>query len=415
MAKKGTKIKRYGNIYGRGMGAGSWPILIAMIFGVVLFGVIGWSLYTPVHEFVMNLGTQSPPEPSSVAAAVSSSATPESQQQTSQPAPENSVPSQPQPAETAPANQHQGMRGIYLPQAQLMDDTVLSNMLASAAQAQLNTVVVDAKDATGAVLFASENAVAQKAGASADTAYSAQHVAEVISNKGFVPAARIHAFHDSITPLNERDMAVHYYDTDIFWYDNSPNMGGKPWLNPYSPSAQQYIISLAGELCSQGFKIILLDSVQFPSGVGLDKAGYGTAAKTTTKDQVLAQFVDAISAAVKAKGGELILCMQEGWTPTGDAVRDLQIKSTNNQLYGGNPVGFFTARATLPLPSDGTLWASALRNASSVAPNTGWISVIPAYGADGTLADCIALTTLLKNAGGDNYVLYNPQGNYKLQ
>lgn len=415
MAKKGTKIKRYGNIYGRGMGAGSWPILIAMIFGVVLFGVIGWSLYTPVHEFVMNLGSQPPPEPSSTAAAVSSSETPEPQQQTTQPAPENSVPSQPQPAGTAPANQHQGMRGIYLPQTQLMDDTVLSNMLASASQAQLNTVVVDAKDATGAVLFASENAVAQKAGASADIAYSAQHVAEVISNKGFVPAARIHAFHDSITPLNEREMAVHYYDTDIFWYDNSPNMGGKPWLNPYSQSAQQYIISLAGELCSQGFKIILLDSVQFPSGVGLDKAGYGTAAKTTTKDQVLAQFVDAISAAVKAKGGELILCTQESWAPTGDAMRDQQIQSSNNQLYGGNPAGFFTGRAMLSLPSDGSLWATALRNVSSAAPNTSWISVIPAYGADGTLADCIALTTLLKNAGGDDYVLYNPQGNYKLQ
>ncbi|WMJ84634.1 putative glycoside hydrolase [Oscillospiraceae bacterium LTW-04] len=414
MARKGTKIKRYGNIYGRGMGAGSWPILIAMIFGVVLFGVIGWSLYTPVHEFVMKLGTQPPPEPSSATTAVSSPATPESQQQqTPEPAPENTTSSQ--PADTAPTNQQEGMRGIYLPQAQLLDDTVLSNMLNSAAHAKLNTVVVDAKDATGTVLFSSENALAQKAGALADTTYSAQHVAKVISDKGFIPAARIHAFHDSIAPLHERDMAVHYYDTDIYWYDNSPNMGGKPWLNPYSQAAQQYIISLAGELCSQGFKIILLDSVQFPSGVGLDKAGYGTAAKTTAKDEVLTQFVEAISAAVKAKGGELILCAQEGWAPTGDVVRDAQIQSGNSQLYGGSPVGFFTSRVMLSLPSDDALWASALRNASSAASNTRWISIIPASASDGTLVDSTMLTAALENAGGNDYLLCNLQGNYKLQ
>lgn len=414
MARKGTKIKRYGNIYGRGMGAGSWPILIAMFFGVLLFGIIGWSLYTPVHDLVMRLGAESLSAASSAAANVSLPATPE--QQTSGAAPDNATPpSESQPAATAPVNQSHDMRGIYIPQAQLMDDTMLSNMLANAAGAQLNTVVVDAKDATGAVLFSSENSLAQKAGASADSAYSAQQVAEVISQKGFIPAARIHAFRDSIAPLQERDMAVHYYDTDIYWYDNSPDMGGKPWLNPYSQAAQQYIISLAGELCSQGFKIILLDSVQFPSGVGLDKAGYGAAAKTTAKDKVLTQFVGAISAAVKAKGGELILCTQEGWAPTGDALRDPEIQSGNSVRYGGSPVGFFTARVMLPLPSDGALWASALRNASSAAPNTGWIGIIPAFAADGTLADCTALTTSLKNAGGNDYVLYNPQGNYKLQ
>lgn len=412
MAKKGTKIKRYGNIYGRGMGAGSWPILLAMVCGVLLFGIIGWSLYTPVHEFVMKLGTE-PPEPAGPSAAVSAPAV--SASQPPEDTPENTSQPESQPADPAPVHQGEGLRGLYLPQAQLLNDTVLSNMLTSAVNAQLNTVVVDAKDATGAVLFSSENALAQKAGAAADTAYSARQTAQAISAKGLVPAARIHAFRDSIAPLQERDMAVHYYDTDVFWYDNSPDLGGKPWLNPYSQGAQQYIISLASELCAQGFKIILLDSVQFPSGVGLDKAGYGAAAKTVTRDAVLTQFVNAVSAAVKAKGGELILCTQEGWAPTGDATRDAQIEFSNGRLYGGTPTGFFTPRTTLPLPADTSLWATALRNAFSAARDTGWIGFIPAFSADGTLVDCTALMASLKAAGGSDYVLFNPQGNYKLQ
>ncbi|HWP50698.1 MAG TPA: putative glycoside hydrolase [Clostridia bacterium] len=414
MARKGTKIKRYGNIYGRGMGAGSWPILVAMFFGVLLFGIIGWSLYTPVHEFVMKLGTESAGKPSSAVSAAPSSTTSElPPQQTPATPPVGEF--QPQPADTTPTSQSLGLRGIYLPQGQLLDDVVLSNMLASAVDAKLNTIVVDAKDATGAVLFSSENALAQKAGASADTAYSAKRVADAISGKGLTPAARIHAFRDGLAPLNEREMAVHYYDTDIYWYDNSPDQGGKPWMNPYSQAAQQYIISLVEELCSQGFKVILLDSVQFPTGVGLDKAGYGPAAKTTAKDVVLTQFVNAVSATVKAKGGELVLCAQDGWAPTGDALRDSQIQIDNNRLYGGSPVGYFTARVMLPLPSDASLWASALRNASSASQNTGWISLLPAFAVDGTLVDCTELTTSLKNVGGGDYVFYNPQGNYKLQ
>lgn len=413
MAKKRTKIKRYGNIYGRGMGPSSWPIMIAMFFGVLLFGVIGWSLYTPVHDFIMRLGDESSAASSSVVPPVS-----QELPQTSQPVPESASEPEPPSADhpdPAPAPQGAGIRGIYLPQAQLLNDTVLSNMLTSAVNAQLNTVVVDAKDATGAVLFSSENALAQKAGAASDAVYSAKRVAQAINAKGLTPAARIHAFRDSIAPLQERDMAVHYYDTDVFWYDNAPEQGGKPWLNPYSQGAQQYIISLAGELCEQGFKVILLDSVQFPSGVGLDKAGFGPAAKTTAKDAVLTQFVSAVSAAVKAKGGELILCTQENWAPTGDAQRDAQTETDNNRLYGGSPVGFFTARSTLPLPADTARWASTLRSASLAAQNTGWIGLLPAFSADGTLVDCTALTASFKTAGGGDYVLYNPQGNYKLQ
>lgn len=415
MAQKGTKIKRYGNIYGRGMGSGSWLIVVAMVVGVLLFGAIGWSLYTPVHEFVMKLGEEQPPEPMYSSSSMSS---PASSVQTS-PQAESSVAESvevPKTPDTAPAqNQEQGMRGIYLPPVQLLDETVFSNMLSGAVSAQLNTVVVDAKDATGTVLFTSESEFAQKAGATGDTAYTAKSVAEKIKSQGLVPAARVHAFRDSIAPSFGRDMAVHYYDTDIYWYDNSPELGGKPWLNPYSQEAQRYIISLAEELCSQGFEVILLDSVQFPSGVGLDKAGYGADAKSVTKADALNQFVKKISDAVKVKGGKLIICAQDDWMPADDELKNEFITANNNSLYGGMPTAFFTEQVMLSLTSDATLWQSTLNRAASADQNAEWIGLIPAYAADGTLADCTTLISSLNNAGEDKYVLYNPQGNYKLQ
>lgn len=409
MARKRTKIKRYGNIYGRGMGSGSWLILVAMIFGVLLFGVIGWSLYTPVHEFVMKLGEDQQPEPissSSLTPLPESSAQPLTQQESSVAEPvEESNPSETVIAEYA-------MRGIYLPTLQLLDETVFTNQLTNATEARINTVVVDAKDATGTVLFTSEIELAKMAGATNDTAYIAKNVAKKIKSQGLIPAARVHAFRDSTTPLNARNMAVHYYDSDIYWYDNSPSMGGKPWLNPYSQEAQQYIVSLVEELCSQGFEIILLDSVQFPSGVGLDKAGYGADAKSLTKAEVLNQFVKKVSDAVKAKGGELIVCMQDDWIPADDETKNEFITNNNNSLYGENPTAFFTNRVTLDLPSDFSLWKSIISRAKASAD---WIGLIPAYSADGALTDCPTLISSLADANVNEYILYNPQGNYKLK
>ncbi len=118
MAIKRTNIKRYGNIYGRGMGAGSWPILVAMFFGVMLFGIIGWSLYTPVHELVMKLGTEPPPESTSAVSA----AAPEQTSQTPESVPEN-VPPQ-SSRQHRPANQGRQARHHFRRIA--MNDTGLS-------------------------------------------------------------------------------------------------------------------------------------------------------------------------------------------------------------------------------------------------------------------------------------------------
>lgn len=394
--QKGKKIKRYGNIYGRAAGSGSWLIVLAMIAGVLLFALIGWSLYTPVYSLIMgfnerNVASSQPPEaagrePSSLAQSESEAAASSSQPATAQ------------PAATA---------GIYLPFSVLSDSAALDGQLVQAKNAGINAVLVDAKDASGTVLFDTDNPTSALAGAVDPAPYDAAAVAARIAAHGMKPVARIHAFRDSLASQAVREMTVHYYDTDIVWLDNAPELGGKPWLNPYSDAARGYIVSLASELVDKGFSEIVLDSVQFPSGVGLEKAGFGPNA-TLPKSEQLAEFLKGLEKALSLKGATVALYLPYESVAAADS-------NENIALYGKNPAAIASAAAILGVSKSGQELTAALADARSAAPQTEWTVLVRAYEADGSVADVRGAVEAAQSAGAAGYLLYHPQGNYILR
>jgi len=391
MARKGTKIKRYGSIYGRN--SGSVVIAAAMIIGLSLFAVAGWLLYTPIHDFVMNIGSDSPKAPaSSIAAPVES-------QPTSPTAPVTSE-------APAPAATQSEIKGIYIPAQALSDAQTLSATFENAVSAGFNTVLVDAKDAAGTVLYSSDNAIGKMAGVAAESTYDAKAAAEKIKSAGLTPAARLHAFRDPAAAIADRDLAVTYYDTAIYWFDNSPELGGKPWLNPYSDEARRYIVSLAQELCDSGFEMIMLDSVQFPTGFALDKAGYGANSGSITRTQILSQFVNEVRDAVEDKGAELVLCCSTDWLTADEKM--------NQMVYGGSPAEYFTESVMVAMPQDSDNWGSII---SSIGEKTssGQISLIPVFAADGAVMDNAELINAVEKSGAEEYVFYNPHGSYRFK
>ena len=391
MARKGTKIKRYGSIYERR--SGSIIIAIIMVVGLAVFGLIGWLLYTPVHDFIMGLGSDDTPQHDTVQSSS---------------VPSESVPSEnisEQQSTVEPIEVSKAINGIYLPVDQLLDEAAFKVALQKAKSAEMNTVFVDAKDASGSVLYISSNEIAKTSGVAAASVYDAAKVAAAIKQSGLSPAVRLHAFKDAAAPAIDRDMAVHYYDTEIYWLDNSPELGGKMWLNPYSGKTQEYILSLIEELSAAGFETVMLDSVQFPSGVGLDKAGYGESAKTLSKSKLLSDFVKKATDAAEANGAQLILCTDTEWLAPG--------AETNNQnLYGGSPNVFFTEKISVKLPKDSSVWSSRMKMIVDNCESK-YIAVIKAYADDGTPLDSSSLIEKISSIGAKEYVLYDPQGNYK--
>ena len=393
--KKGRKIKRYGNIYGRGLSSGSVVIIIAMVVGVLIFGFLGWVLYTPVSEFFQQLNTQDERDLQL-----------DSVQNSSQ---GSGAVSQTSGSSEPPVITPLDIEGFYIPISLTIDNLLRDGSVQRAKNGSLNAVLVDAKDASGVVLFNSSNNVALSSNAVSETAFSAKEMADYVHSQGMVPAARLHAFRDSTAAFMNREMAVSYYDTSTTWLDNSLELGGKPWLNPYSSEAQKYISDLSIELAENGFEIIILDSVQFPSGVGTEKAGYGNAGGKTRNEALLA-FVENVSRQLEARGAQLVIAMPSGHIITGDEAKDEYVKSKNDELFGGNPALYKNMLLTLS-PGQGEAEAKQASLMSDIAK---WMYLIPAYSADGAVQDVSATVARIDNIDQLGYILYNPQGNYKL-
>lgn len=365
----------------------------AMIIGLSLFAVAGWLLYTPIHDFVMNIGSDEPKAPASSIAAPAE--------------PQPTQPAAPAVSEApAPAVTQSEIKGIYIPAQALGDAQTLSTTFENAVSAGFNTVLVDAKDAAGTVLYSSDNAIGKMTGVAADVTYDAKDAAEKIKKAGLIPAARLHAFRDAAAAIADRDLAVTYYDTAIYWFDNSPELGGKPWLNPYSDEARRYIVSLAQELCDSGFELIMLDSVQFPTGFALDKAGYGANSGNMTRTQILSQFVDEVRDAVEDKGAELVLCCSTDWLTADEKM--------NQMVYGGSPAEYFTESVMVAMPQDTESWKNII-NSISEKTSAGQISLIPVFAADGAVMDNAELINAVEKSGAEEYVFYNPHGSYRFK
>ena len=123
--------------------------------------------------------------------------------------------------------------------------------------------------------------------------------------------ARVQCFRD---PLAARRLgegsAVCYQRPGTLWLDNSADKGGKPWANPYSETVQSYLTGLIGELTAMEIDSILLDSVQFPADMTLNKTYYiGESESGVSRNDVLKNFV---ASAKQAAGSKNVILMQSG-------------------------------------------------------------------------------------------------------
>lgn len=205
----------------------------------------------------------------------------------------------------------------------------LPSTLSAARKAGFTAVTFDLKDADGKLYYLFSNAQAKKVGY-ADGALSADTLTALMNSMkehGLAPIPRLYAFCDDPAAKVLTDARIsHTANHTWAWYDGDPNNGGKKWLNPYAPAAQDYITSLAKELKDKGAAAILLDGVQFPAQ--LKDAYLGEEAATVTKDAALTAFVTRVRNELGSDCPLILACTAKG------------ALATDTKIYGGNPVTF---------------------------------------------------------------------------
>ncbi len=387
----GKRIKRHTRIYrtDRNYRLSPFRVSISVLAFLVLF-CIGWGLYTPVYNFVMRLG-----EPSST----------------------QSDPSQPSDSQSASGGQSSQSAGsvspaslaeikaVYMPPSMINNISSLDSFLTGLKGTGINAVMVDLKDASGNLLYRSQLPAATEVRAVSASAFDAAALSLRISNAGFMPIARIHVFKDQVMPRSKRETAVMYMNSEWTWLDNSSEKGGKPWLNPYSSKAQEYIRGIALEVTGLGFKAVVADSVQFPSGVGLEKAAFGSESSGISHQKVLSDFLAKLGTDIKAAGGRLLVFLPG------------EITEANEQsFYGGNRFGIVPESAVVGLPAEGSV-TEIVKAASQKLSGKGVIYLFEAYvsgGANLTASQTAERVSWISSIANNGYILYNPGGRYGL-
>lgn len=341
------KIKRHKRIYRRSAGSILARVAAIVAAVAVLFG-LGWALYGPVSDWI----SQKQKEPTQQQEMVpgASASEPAAQPQQQEPAPPAAEPEQPSELTSS--------KTAYLNNQTVADPQAFSQALQQAVEQGYDSILFDLKSQDGTVHYTIDYNEPVNARVTAEHPIDLQQTAQQILDAGLMPVASIYTFHDNIYPLVDNSASTYYMDSDVLWVDDAPDKGGKPWIDPFTQSGQDYIRHIIDDAIEAGFQKIILQEVQFPEGYSLDMIDYGTHA-SDDKHAFLAQYIEQMTAYAAQQGVELSAMFPSS-----------RLLGANTAMYFGDPAalvgeravadlriqsfgsGFTTEAVSIPNPSD---------------------------------------------------------------
>ncbi len=165
----------------------------------------------------------------------------------------------------------EAIRGIYL-NAWAAGSANRSTALIELARAtEINSFVIDVKDASGFVSYPTDVAMAGAIGADQELRIrDMRALLTRLSEEGIWPIARIVVFKDPILAAANPAMAVQD-STGAPWVDGK----GHVWVNPWNERVWEYHIELAREAIEMGFPEIQWDYIRFPDRPASEMARAG--------------------------------------------------------------------------------------------------------------------------------------------
>lgn len=423
MGKKDMKIRRYGHDRKRKRQKKTVQAL-TMVMLVAAAAVIGWLSFDPIYEFVSNIDlTQSRPESSEPDPGSESELDPGSDSGSSS---ENQDP-EPDPG----TGENFPDKTAYLPPLMMTEGNLVARLESLKAQG-IRGVVFDLKDTDGKVRYQSQLPQVASNLAQVEDAYDLSWAISAIRQAGMVPIGRVYTFKDHTAPSHMYESAVKYMDGNVNWIDNSLANGGRPWLNPNDPDAQQYMLDIIDEAADAGLYHIVLDGVQFPEGVSLHLATYGVTGDVN-KSQVLAAFLAKAEAAAQKKSVTVWPVVN---LASASGISDIRYGSNVNQVISatgravvevmpaqfGAGVTSETLTLSSPVLEPYTTVKTAWEASDAVlSPDYDYVAVIQAYTATGlvdtanktyTKADVEAQVKAVEEEDVEKVIYYNPGGVY---
>jgi hypothetical protein len=180
------------------------------------------------------------------------------------------------------------VRGIYLNAWASGSRNRVNALLELAAQTEVNSFVIDIKDASGYISHPTDLPVAVEVGATEEVRIrDLPGLLNRLDSAGIYPIARIVIVKDPLLSAGKPDYAVQ--DTaGGAWADSK----GIVWLNPYNKDVWDYHVDLAREVAEMGFPEIQWDYVRFADAPASDHARATYPGENGPKADAIRAFLD---------------------------------------------------------------------------------------------------------------------------
>ncbi|MEX1258303.1 MAG: putative glycoside hydrolase [Gemmatimonadota bacterium] len=165
-----------------------------------------------------------------------------------------------EPAPTADLEAPLHRRGIHVNAWAAGSARRSQELIELARRTELNTLVIDVKDATGYVSYPTSVALAREIGADRDVRVrDVRDLLTRMAEAGLWPVARIVVFKDPLLARARPDHAVQGPEGGA-WVDGK----GDLWVNPWDVRTWDYHVAIAREAVALGFREIQWDYIRFP-------------------------------------------------------------------------------------------------------------------------------------------------------
>ena len=181
------------------------------------------------------------------------------------------------------------VRGIYVNAWAAGSRNRMDALLDLARRTEVNSFVIDIKDASGYLSHRTEIPLAHEIGATEEVRIrDLAGLLDRLESEGIYPIARIVIVKDPILAAFKPDLAVQDTAGGV-WVDKK----GIVWLNPYDERVWEYHVDIAREVVELGFPEIQWDYVRFPDAPqsDLERAVFA-GDDTRRKSEVIRDFLE---------------------------------------------------------------------------------------------------------------------------
>ncbi|MBZ4670302.1 MAG: hypothetical protein JG769_606 [Oscillospiraceae bacterium] len=407
MQKGGRKIKRTKNLYGSRRRNHVKNAVKAIVMILVIGGIafLGYSIGEPVLNFLREKA-QNPTSSTSSANETSSG-------DVSSKAEENSSESETSSSstESSEGNKDFGFSAYEIKSESLLNMESLKAAVDQAKQQGYSAVAVVLKSPGGAVNYNTNVELAKKAYIS-QSQLSAADIAKAVNESGLKSVAFVGTLNDNLTPKVDKTAGYTFENSQTAWYDDSPEKGGKPWLNPFSETTKSFMTEIANEVCLAGFDEVICTGVAFPPFRNTDLNYIGTLVKDPNRYTALLNIADIFkTAAANTSSKVAVEISAKGLIEGTDEIFKPQMLEGFKIAVDYNPAKIGTKlvdNGSEIILTDLPAYDKAKKIFETAKAKAGGIEIIPCIEHDGAnVGDVSETIRALVDLGYKNYIIKN--------